>query len=300
MMKTTESSASEAIVAVVSLVAVAGALWLERSGATIDTPVPLLCLVWALVVLNVFSISRYVNARIEDNKALVRVWQPVTVIISWLIASLSLLAPNTDTALTWVLLVGMGVAIVGDFVNIDMEDMAVVLRALVIASVAYLVYAIGFCWLEDWRWYGLPDACVAVILTLGYLYLLRLLWPHLQSGKHKNMKVPVVIYAAILPFTVWRASSTVWGDRFCREQALLLVLGTLGLYVADIEYGVYLITGQSLHGRRMTAHEQHALGSFLYSSGELCLALAPWVNCATAAAGAAGATPAHSAIVNEL
>ena len=72
-----------------------------------------------------------------------RVIQPAAVIVSWLIAAAGLLEPDADRALIGVVLAGMGIAIIGDFLNIDMENLRNVLRGLVIAVFAYMTYAIG-------------------------------------------------------------------------------------------------------------------------------------------------------------
>jgi hypothetical protein len=37
----------------------------------------------------------------------------------------------------------MGISIIGDFLNFNLNDMAVMLRGLVIAVIAYFTYAIG-------------------------------------------------------------------------------------------------------------------------------------------------------------
>jgi hypothetical protein len=83
-----------------------------------------------LLPLNLILIGVYFYARQRDNKPLVKIVQPAAVIVSWIIAASRLLQPNPDVPLIGVVLARMGIAIIGDFLNVDMSDMSVVPRGL--------------------------------------------------------------------------------------------------------------------------------------------------------------------------
>jgi hypothetical protein len=125
------------------------------------------------LLLNLILIGIYFYARRQDNKPLVKIVKPTTVIVSWLIAAGSLLGPNPDLPLVVVIL-GMAIAIISDLLNIDMSDMAVVLRRLVIAVIAYLTYAIGPTILNGFH---AQDWIVALILLCVYALTMRTICP---------------------------------------------------------------------------------------------------------------------------
>ncbi len=212
-----------------------------------------------LVALNLAFIGLYMRARLRDDKRQVRIYQPIAVITSWLIAALSLLRPEPDVPLTLVVLAGMGIAILGDFLNIDMEDMRVVLRGLVIAVVAYLTYAIGLTALDGFH---VQDLSVGAVLLAVYALVMRTIWARVE----RPMRVPVLIYALVLPFTFSRAVSTFFGDRFSTLQSVFVSLGTLSLFVGDIEFAIHTFR------RRLPV----MLGPILYAGGQLLIALATW------------------------
>jgi len=212
-----------------------------------------------LIPLNMLLIGVYFYARLQDNKRLVKFVQPSTVIVSWIIALSSLLRPNPDIVLTIVILIGMGTAIIGDFLNIDMSNMSVVLRGLVIAVIAYLAYAIGFTYLGGFHF---QDLIVGMVLLIVYALLMRTIWP----GVEEDMRIPVLIYGLVLPFTFSRAVSTFFSSRFPTGTAFFLSLGTFCLFIGDIEFAL------DTFKKRVPL----MLGPILYAGGQLFIALSCW------------------------
>ena len=215
--------------------------------------------IFALVAVDLGLIALYMRARIHDDKREVRLYQPAAVLVSWLIAATSLLRPDPDVALALVVLVGMGIAILGDFLNIDMEDMRVVMRGLVIAVAAYMTYAIGLTVLNGFHG---PDLIVAVPLLTIHAGLMRALWFRMEP----SMRIPSLIYALVLPFTFSRAVSTFFGTRFELQQSIFLSLGTFSLFVGDVEFAIHTFK------RRLS----FMLGPILYAGGQLLIALSTW------------------------
>lgn len=208
-----------------------------------------------LALLNLVFIAFYMRARINENLRQVAFFQPGAVILSWLIAASSLLSPQVNLPLTIVVLAGMAVAILGDFLNLDMTAPNVILRGLVIALISYLTYGIGLTVLNGFH---LPDLATGAVLLIFYALFMRYLWPSLGS-----MRIPALIYGLVLPFTFWRALSTFFGTQFLPLQSILLSLGTLFLYVGDIEF--------ALHTYKNPRPVMY--GPILYSGGQLLIAL---------------------------
>jgi uncharacterized membrane protein YhhN len=209
----------------------------------------------ALVLLNLIAIGFYMHARMGNDLKRVIIFQPGAVSISWLIAAFSLLQPDANVAFSLVVLVGMGIAIVGDFLNLDMENPNVVLRGLIIAVVAYLTYGIGVTVIGGFH---PEDLIVGAALLAFYLVLMRQLWPNLGG-----MRIPGLIYGLVLPFTFSRAVSTFFGTELSTLQSAFLSLGTLSLYVGDIEFAIHT------YKRRLSI----MYGPILYAGGQLLIAL---------------------------
>ena len=210
---------------------------------------------YILIPVNPVLIGLYMHARTKGDLKRVSIVQPAAVIVSWLIAASSLLQPGTNVANTVVILAGMGIAIIGDFLNLDMENPSVVLRGLVIAVIAYLTYGIGWTIVNGFH---TQDLIVGVVLLAFYAPLMRYLWPGLG-----DMRIPGLIYGLVLPFTFWRAVSTFFGTEYAVLQSILMSLGALSLYVGDIEFAVHT------YKRRLP----FMLGPILYAGGQFLIAL---------------------------
>jgi uncharacterized membrane protein YhhN len=208
-----------------------------------------------LVLLNLTAIGFYMNARVRGDLRRVIIFQPAAVILSWLIAAASLLRPDANVTFSVVVLVGMGIAIVGDFLNLDMENPAVVLRGLFIAVVAYSTYGIGVTVIDGFH---RQDLIVGAALLVFTVLLMRHLWPDLGE-----MRVPGLIYGLVLPFAFWRAVSTFFGTELSPLQSLFFSLGTLSLYFGDIEFAIH-----TYKRRRSILY-----GPVLYAGGQLAIAL---------------------------
>jgi uncharacterized membrane protein YhhN len=208
-----------------------------------------------LIPLNLVAIGLYMEARIQGDLGRVIIYQPAAVILSWLIAASSLLQQDANVAFTAIVLTGMGIAIIGDFLNLDMENPKVVMRGLVIAVIAYLTYGIGVTVIDGFH---TPDLISGVLLLVFYVFFMRSIWPGLG-----DMRVPGLIYGLVLPFTFWRALSTFAGTELSALQAVFLSLGTLSLYVGDLEFAVHT------YKRRVRV----MYGPILYAGGQFLIAL---------------------------
>ncbi|MHA1724703.1 MAG: hypothetical protein ACTSYC_07685 [Promethearchaeota archaeon] len=89
---------------------------------------------------SLFCIYKYYKARKKEDYAAIKLYQPLTMILSLLICFLSFLSPYSNPILITWLIIGMVVVLIGDFLNIDMTNIKVEIRGLLIFFVAYLIY----------------------------------------------------------------------------------------------------------------------------------------------------------------
>jgi uncharacterized membrane protein YhhN len=204
----------------------------------------------------VVVIVLYWQARQQNQLKRVAVLQPLGSALITLVALLSLLSPNANPTFTTWVLVGLILSVIGDVNNVDMEDERTVFVGLIIFVLAYLAYAFGLTLVNG---YQRPDIVSGVILLVTYGAVLRYLWPGLG-----DMRIPVALYALVMPYLVWRAVSTFFGDAFNPLQAVLLTAGAVALYVGDLEYGIHRFRRPEL---------RTTFGPVLYLGGQLLIAL---------------------------
>jgi uncharacterized membrane protein YhhN len=217
-------------------------------------PVPFLIIV----------IGLYTVARARNDLKRVAVVQPVGTILAIVICALSLLTPHAVVGFTLFILLGLALALIGDFLNVDMTSRKVVMVGLVIFVFAYLAYATGMAYYN-----GLyrADLIVAAVLVLILCAVMVYLWPGLGP-----MKVPFAVYGAILCLMVNRAVSTFFGDVFSTTQAVLLTAGTLMIYFGDM---LFAITSYKKPAPPSWAVSLNLAGPAMYAGAQLLIALAP-------------------------
>jgi uncharacterized membrane protein YhhN len=208
------------------------------------------------VPISVILIVLYLIARNRNDLKRTAFIQPALTLLSVIIAALSFLSPQADKNYTIWILVGLGLCLLADIFNIDMDNDKILFAAIGVFIVAYLEYAItytlfnhGFYW---------QDLIVGGIFILIYILLMRLYWKGL--GKYR---APVMIYGLFMPFMVTRAISTLFGTGFSLTSAGLVTAGSVMLFLGDAEYGL----------SRFHKPLKFFFGPIFYAGGQLLIAL---------------------------
>jgi uncharacterized membrane protein YhhN len=205
--------------------------------------------------ISIFLIGSYLVARNRNDLKKTAVIQPLTTLVAVLVAALSLISSRANPGYTAWILAGMGLCLLADIFNIDMTNDKILYAAMGVFVVAYLEYAFTFT-----RFSGFQpeDIVVGIAFFLIYIFLMRLYWKGL--GKYK---VPVLIYGLVMPFMVTRAISTLFGSAFSLTSAVLVTVGSLMLFLGDVEYGIH----------RFYSPIKFSIGPILYAGGQLLIAL---------------------------
>ena len=221
---------------------------------------------WHLVPVPVvlIIIGFYTAARATNDLKRVAVVQPLGTILTIVVCALSFLTPHAVVGFTVFILAGLILALIGDFLNLDMTSQKVVLVGLVIFVFAYLVYGIGIAFYDGFH---RADLVLAVIFLLALFALVAYLWSGLGP-----MKLPVIVYGAIYCFMVSRAVSTFFGDFFSTTQAILLTAGACMLFTGDI---LFAILSYKKPAPPKTVVTLNLAGPVLYAGGQLLIALSP-------------------------
>ena len=208
------------------------------------------------VPLSIVLIALYLRARNRQDLKTTATIQPLTTLVSILIAALSFLSPRVNPAYTIWILVGLGLCFLADIFNIDMNNDKIFLAGMATFIVAYTVYAITYTVFNGG--FQSQDWIIGAVFVLIYALLMRTYWKNL--GKYK---LPVMIYGLFMPFMVTRAISTLFGDTFSLTAALLVTIGSLMLFLGDVEYGLH----------RFRKPGKFTIGPICYAGGQLLIAL---------------------------
>jgi uncharacterized membrane protein YhhN len=181
--------------------------------------------------------------------------QPLTTLVAIVVAALSFLQPNVNPAYTTWILVGLGLSFLADIFNIDMKNDQTLLAAIGVFVIAYSEYGVTFTVFSGFQ---SQDWLLGIFFLAIYILLMRYYWPGLGS-----FRIPILIYGLVMPFMVWRATSTFFGSFFSLTQSILVTAGTAALYIGDIEYGIH----------RFRKPLKLIVGPLLYEGGQLLIAL---------------------------
>jgi uncharacterized membrane protein YhhN len=207
------------------------------------------------VPISIALIATYLVARNRNDLKRTAIIQPLTTLVSLAIIALSLSSPRANPEYSLWIGIGMGLCFLADIFNIDMTNDKILYAAIGVFVVAYLEYAVTFT-----RFSGFQpqDVIVGIVFLIIYAVLMRLYWPKLG-----NFKIPVLIYGLVVPFMVTRAISTLFGDTFSTLSAVLVTLGSLMLFIGDVEYGIH----------RFHSPIKWSIGPICYAGGQLLIAL---------------------------
>jgi len=205
--------------------------------------------------LSIILTILYLIARNRNDLKHTAFLQPVLTFLAIIVAAMSFLSPAGEWSYTVWILAGLGLCLVADIFNIDMTNDKILYAAIAVFVVAYLEYAVTF---TSFSGFQPEDWIVGAFFLIAYGLLMRLYWKGL--GK---FKIPVMIYGLAMPFMVTRAISTLFGKTFSPVSAILVTVGTLSLFLGDVEYGVH----------RFHKPVKFFYGPICYAGGQLLIAL---------------------------
>lgn len=208
------------------------------------------------VPINIVLIILYLIARNKKDLKRTAIIQPLCTFTSIIVAALSFFSPHQNSNYTVWILVGLGLCLLADIFNIDMNNDKILFAAIGVFIVAYLEYAIT--WTVFNGGFKKADWIVGILFICIYVLLMRLYWKNL--GKYR---LPIMIYGLVMPFMVTRAVSTLFGDAFSLTSALLITFGSSMLFLGDVEYGM----------QRFRKPGRFTIGPVCYAGGQLLIAL---------------------------
>jgi uncharacterized membrane protein YhhN len=212
---------------------------------------------WIPVPFIAVTVTLLVRAEFRKDVGQRYIFKPLSTLLIIVVALLSLLAPEADTAFTLWVTAGLALSLGGD-VALMFESNRWFMVGLILFLLAQVIYSIGFTLFNGFYPQDLISGAVLLVAAVAVFIYLR---PGLGS-----MQGPVSLYILVICFMVNRAVSTFFGDTFTLAQAWLLTLGAILFWLSDLVLAV---------NRFHHPFEANRLGLFLYFGGQLLIALSP-------------------------
>ena len=213
---------------------------------------------WIIILpFSLYSIYKYYNVRKENNLKGIKLYQPLTTILSLFICFLSFLSPSSNVMFSLLITIGMIIALVGDFLNIDMNEMSVVIRGLLIFLVSYLIYTVSaFVIIGFNLWMLIPIISMFIL----FLVVFSLIFRSIQANMEK---VAMGIYGILLTMMAAAGLSSLFSPNVSLVGSILLAIGFLIICLGDYEFAL------STFWKDLN----FPYGPIFYSGGQLLVAL---------------------------
>jgi uncharacterized membrane protein YhhN len=208
----------------------------------------------AIVLLAVCAIL-LIRAEFSENQKKIYIFKPLSTTLVIIIALLSFLTDQCNTKYTWAIIVGLLLSFGGDIALMFKSRKAFML-GLVSFLLAHIAYAVTFSYFNGF-WSGdYISGVIIILISIGvYVYL--------YSGL-ESMKIPVLVYIAIIGFMLNRGVSAFFGHFFNDTQAMLISIGAGLFYISDLILAV---------NRFKRPFRYNRISLAFYYSGQLLIAL---------------------------
>ncbi len=212
--------------------------------------------VMLLIPLVAISVCLLIRAEFRAEQRQIFVFKPLSTLLVILIAALSLQAPGVETGYAAGVLVGLVLSPGGDVAL--MFPARAFMIGLVLFLLAHVAYAVTFTAFNGFHPGDLISGGVLLVLAV-------VIYRYLEPGLER-MKVPVIVYIAIICLMVNRATSAFFGTTFSPTQAWLMTIGATLFWISDVILAV---------NRFRRPFKYHRLSLAFYYGGQLLIALSP-------------------------
>ncbi len=180
-----------------------------------------------LVPLILVLIVFYKYYRDRNDLRKIGILQPLITCLSIVICLLSILTPGFKLQYTLLVLLGLILSVIADFVLVDVKDMKRLVQALVLFLFIYISYSLA---VTSGTRFQVTDLYSATGLLLITALCMAVLWNGL-----KGFKLPVLAYVLLLGFFINRAIAMFSSPVFSLLQAALVTAASSMFFIGDLE-----------------------------------------------------------------
>jgi uncharacterized membrane protein YhhN len=170
-----------------------------------------------LIAIVILMVVILIAAEIRKLNRIIYVVKPLSTLLVIAVAVLGLGAAAAETTYVWLVIIGLLFSLGGDVALMPPDSNSKFRIGLLLFLSAHIIYIAAFWFLGS---FVLTDIISAVILTVVALAFYRLIRRNLGA-----MKIPVIIYMAVICLMVNRALST---------RVPLIIVGALLFFVSDM------------------------------------------------------------------
>lgn len=185
-----------------------------------------------LLIITVVLLLR-AETQTPRNKPQIKIWKPLSALLVVAVAALSLTQPASNPIYTILILIGLALSLVGDWLLIDSDEQprlfALGLVAFLFAHVAYIL---AFAYAQfvrgfplDFNRVGLAGGLLAILGGVVYYYIR----PSLG-----DLRQPVLLYITVISLMVHQAFLGVQLGGAVLTQPALALGGALLFYMSDL------------------------------------------------------------------
>lgn len=212
---------------------------------------------FVLVIFLAVTVTLLIRAEFLKIKRQSYLFKPVSTLLVIAIAALSFGEPSYNPVYSWGVLIGLLFSFGGDVALLFQEGRKPFIIGLFLFLTAHIVYTVTFSRLGQATWWDLASGLVLLAAGVGFYRLIR---PGLGS-----MKIPVIVYIAVISLMVMQATATFASPVFSRGQAWMISVGALLFYFSDMILAATRFWHPSKYGR---------INLGFYYAGQLLIALA--------------------------
>jgi uncharacterized membrane protein YhhN len=188
-------------------------------------PIPLLVIVVILLMR--------AELREPRDKRQIKLWKPLATLLCLTIAALSVTQPRYDPVYTLLIVIGLLLSLLGDWLLIDAdENPRRFVNGLVAFLLAHVAYIIAFTYARFAQ--GIPfDLTRSAILAALLLVMGGVVYYYLRPSLG-SLNQPVLLYVTVISLMVHQAVSGVQLTSGVLAQTSLVAGGALFFYMSDL------------------------------------------------------------------
>lgn len=194
-----------------------------------------------LVLLPVFFVLMIgdVVGRIKKNDKIVSICQPGTTLVVLVIAMMSLLVEQHNTAYTLWISLALLISAVADAMLVDRNDPKGFIKGMILFMGAIMIYGITWTVLSGFQKGNIESTFVMMAV---FVFIAFIFYKFKYTDKRKPTTVEfvgVLIYLFVFCLVISRAISTFNGSYFSSPQSWLMVIGSILFFLGDCQLGIY-------------------------------------------------------------
>jgi uncharacterized membrane protein YhhN len=173
------------------------------------------------------------DTREPRDKPQIRIWKPLSTLLCMAVAALAVTQPGSVPLYTLLILIGLTLSLLGDWLLIDADERPrLFVRGLVAFLLAHIAYIAAFAYAR--YVHGGPYDTIRELITAGLLFIFGAVVYFYLRPSLGAMRQPVLLYITVILLMVHQAISGLQPGASVLSQSALAVGGALMFCMSDL------------------------------------------------------------------